>query len=68
MLFRFPGSAMRLLLLFAGLWFASIAGAAGLAGTYVLQGQNGPIVAEIEVTGAALVLIRGGKPWAFQPN
>ena len=45
---------MRLLLMFAGLWFASNAGAAGLAGTYVLQGQQGPIVATIEVRGMTL--------------
>ena len=45
---------MRLLLLIAGLWFASTAGAAGFAGTYVLQGQQGPIVAKIEVRGTAL--------------
>jgi hypothetical protein len=45
---------MRLLLLCVGLWFASLAGAAGLAGTYVLQGQQGPVVAKIEVRGTSL--------------
>lgn len=45
---------MRLLLLIAGLWFASNAGAAGLAGSYVLQGRQGLIVAKIEVRGTAL--------------
>ncbi len=45
---------MRLLLLIAGLWFASNAAAAGLAGTCVLQGQQGLIVAKIEVSGTAL--------------
>ena len=44
---------MRLLLLFAGLWFAFSAGAAGLAGTYLLQGQQGAVVAKIEVSGTA---------------
>ena len=45
---------MRLLPLFSGLCFASNAGAAGIAGPYVLQGQQGPIVAKIEVRGTTL--------------
>ena len=45
---------MPVLLLLVVLSFASIASAAGLAGTYVLQGQQGPIIATLEVRGNVL--------------
>ncbi len=46
---------MRLLVLLAGLWFAATAHAQGLAGTYAMQGQDGPIVVRIQVSGTRLI-------------
>ena len=46
---------MPLLILLAGLWIASAAHAQDLAGTYAIQGQSGPIVVRIQVSGARLI-------------
>ena len=45
---------MSWLMLLAGVLLASVAHAQGLAGTYAIQGQDGPIVVRIQVSGARL--------------
>lgn len=45
---------MRLVILLLGLVLGSVANAAGLAGTYVLQGSEGQLVIRFELKGSAL--------------
>jgi hypothetical protein len=42
---------MHLLMLVAGVLLASVAHAQGLAGTFAIQGPDGPIVVRIQVSG-----------------